>query len=226
MTLERRTQALLALVEDDRSAQREAILAEARGRASALLAQAHADARARMQEAFAEERRQAHESVAAAQARLATRRRLHEQHRTAALLALGWQRLPDALDRRWQDSELRGIWIDAILAAACRVLPHVQWRIVHGPDWPAVEQQALSARVTPDLDAAPMFIADAGIRAGLRVSAGGNVVDGTLAGLVNDRTEVGAQLLRRLEQSLAQDRPKEGSVPLGVAAGSARERPP
>jgi hypothetical protein len=199
MTLERSTQALLVLVEGDRNAQREALLAEARGRASALLAQAHVDARARMREVFAEERRLARENVAAAQAKLATRRRLHQQHRTAALLALGWQRLPDALCERWQDSELRGIWVDAILAVACRVLPPAQWRIAHGPDWPAAEQQAMSARVTPDLDAAPTFVADAGIRAGLRISTGGNVVDGTLAGLVNDRVDVGAQLLRHLE---------------------------
>jgi len=223
MTLERRTEALLALVEGDRSAQREAILAEARGRASALLAQAHADARARMREAFAEERRRARESVAAAQAKLATRRRLHEQHRTAALLALGWQRLPDALRERWQDSELRGIWVDAILAVARRVLPLVQWRIAHGPDWPADEQQATSARVTPDLDAAPAFVADAGFRAGLRISAGGNVVDGTLAGLVNDRIAVGAQLLRHLEQGFPQGAAREGSVPLVGTARSARE---
>ena len=226
MTLERRAQALLALVEGDRNAQRAAILAEARGRASALLAQAYADARERMREAFAEERRLSRESLAAARAKLATRRRLHEQHRTAALLALGWQRLPDALRERWHDTELRGIWVDAILAVACRVLPHVQWRIAHGPDWPAAERQAINARVTPDLDAAPTFVADAGIRAGLRISAGGNVVDGTLAGLVNDRIEVGAQLLRLLEQSLPQDRPKEGSARLGGIARSARELPP
>ena len=223
MTLERRTQALLALVEGDRRAQREAILAEARERASAVLAQAHADARARMRDAFAEERRQSRESVAAAQAKLATRRRLHEQHRTAALLALGWQRLPDALRERWQDSELRHIWVDAILAVACRVLPPVQWRIAHGPDWPAAEQQAMSTRVAPQLDAAPTFVADAGIPAGLRISAGGNVVDGSLAGLVNDRIDVGAQLLRHLEQGLAQGRVSQDSVPLGGTARSARE---
>jgi len=223
MTLERRTQALLALVEGDRSTQREAILAEARGRASALLGQAHADARARMREAFAEERRQSRDSVAAAQAKLATRRRLHEQHRTAALLALGWQRLPDALRERWQDGELRRIWVDAILAVASRVLPPVQWRIAHGPDWPAAEQQAMSTRVAPQLDAVPTLVADAGIAAGLRITSGGNVVDGTLAGLVNDRIAVSAQLLRQLEQGLPQGRDGEDSVPLGGTARSARE---
>ena len=200
MTLERRTQALLDLVEGDRCAQCEAILAEARGRALVLLAQAHADARARMREAFAEERRHLHERVAAANAKLQTRRRLHEQQRTAALLALGWQRLPGALRQRWRDNDMRHTWVDAVVAMAWRLLPPAQWRIAHGPDLPAVEQQAISSRVARDLHAVPTFVVDAGIAAGLRIASGGNVVDGTLAGLITDRLEVGAQLLRHLEQ--------------------------
>jgi hypothetical protein len=201
MTLERRTQALLDIVENDRCAQCETILAEAGERASTLLAQAHAEARARVREAFAEERRHLHERVAAARAKLQTRQRLHEQQRTAALLALGWQRLPDALRARWRDFDMRGIWVDAVVAMAWRVLPHAQWRIAHEPAWPAAEQQAIGARVARDLGTAPTFIPDSGIDAGLRIASGGNVVDGSLAGLIADRIEVGAQLLRHLEQA-------------------------
>ena len=200
MTLDSRTQALLVLIERDRNSRREAILAEARDRARALLAQAHADARARMREAFAEERRRAHERVAAARANLSTRRRQHEQRRAAALLALGWQRLPAELRGRWQDGARRSLWVEAIVAAAARALPHARWAVVHGADWPAAEREALGARMTAELAMAPTFVADAAIVAGLRISAAGNVIDGTLAGLVSDRSEVGAQLLRRLEQ--------------------------
>ena len=201
MTLERRAQALLDLVEADRHTQCEAILAEARVRASALIAQAHVEARARMREALAEERRRTHEREAAALARLQTRRRLHEQQRAAALLALGLQRLPDALRERWQDSDMRRLWIDAIVAMALRVLPRTQWSIAHGADWPLAEQQRITALVAPVLGAAPSFVADAGIVAGLRFGAGGNVVDGTLAGLLSDRVEVGALMLRHLERA-------------------------
>jgi hypothetical protein len=199
MTLEGREAALLALVERDRAAQCDAILAAAQGRAGTLLREAHAEARARVREVYAEERRRAHETLAAAHAKLATRRRLHDQHRTAALLALAWQRLPDALHARWRDGALRGRWIDAIVSAALSLLPRRQWRIAHGPGWPVEERQPLLARLAPDLDAAPACDEDAGIVAGLRVAAGGNVVDGTLAGLLEDRAQVGAQLLRQLE---------------------------
>jgi len=199
MTLERREQALLTLVEQDRAGQCDAIRTQAQGRAMALVRDARAEALARVRDVFAEERRSAHESVAAARARLQTRRRLHDQHRTAALLALAWQRLPEALRGRWRDATLRRRWTDAIVAAALTALPRTHWRIQHGPDWPADERQALVVRVTPELDAAPALEADAAIDAGLRVAAGGNVVDGTLAGLLDDRAEVGAQLLRQME---------------------------
>jgi len=200
MTLESREEALLVLVENDRAGQCDAILSEAKQRAAVLVGEAHAEALTRVREVFADERRRAHESLAAARAKLATRQRLHDQRRTAALLALAWQRLPDALRLRWRDGALRRCWVDAILAAALKVLPRRQWRIAHGPDWPVAERQALLARLAPDLDAAPACDEDAGIVAGLRIAAGGNVVDGTLAGLVEDRAQVGAQLLRQLEE--------------------------
>jgi hypothetical protein len=201
VTLELRAQALLDLVEGDRSAQCGAILAEARARASALVAEARAEARARIREAFAEERRRVHDRVAAARARLNTRRRLHDQRCTAALLELCWRRLPDALRARWGDDGSRRAWTDAVVKAAASVLPRAPWRIGHEPGWPPDERQAVGNRIASMVGVAPVFVANAGIAAGLRVAASGNVVDGTLGGLLADRAEVGAQLLRHLEQN-------------------------
>ena len=201
MTVEQRTQALLELVESDRSRQCGAILAEARARAAKLVAEARAESRARMREAFAEQRRRARDRVAAARAKLGTRRRLHDQQRAAALLDRGWQRLPDALRARWREDATRRAWVDAVVAAASRALPHVAWRIAHDPGWPPDEQQAVGNRIATELGAAPSFVADTRIDAGLRIAAGGNVVDGTLGGLLADRAEVGAKLMRQLEQT-------------------------
>ncbi len=200
MTLEQRTQGLLDLVESERRARSDAIVGEARSRAFALVAQAHAGARARMREAYAEERQRAQARVAAALANLQTRRRLHEQQRSAALLALAWQRLPEALRSRWRDAGLRQLWVDAAVAEARRLLPPGPWRVVHATDWPACEQQAFVARLARDPGVSPELVADSGIDAGLRIVAGGNVVDATLAGLVVDRDEIAAKLLRQLEQ--------------------------
>jgi hypothetical protein len=201
MTLERRMKALLDLVEGDRSAQCGAILEEARTRAEALHAQGREEARARVREAFGDERRRAHERVASATAKLQTRRRLHEQQRAAALLALGWQQVPEALRRRWRDAQSRQDWVDAVVAAALHALPRRQWQITHAADWSDAERQATVARLQPDLDAPPACFPGTDIPAGLMVAAGGNIVDGTLAGLTGDRQEIGARLLRHLEQT-------------------------
>jgi hypothetical protein len=200
MTLAHRTQALLELVESDRRAQCEAILAEAREQAAALLAQARAEARARVKLAFAEERARAQALVDAARADLQTRRRLHEQRHVETLLALGWQRLPEALRARWEDGQARRGWIEGAVARARAVLPRGAWQVVHAEGWPADEQRSLAGRLAGELGATPRLTLDARIAAGLRIVAAGNVVDATLAGLLADRDEIGGALIGLLEK--------------------------
>ena len=199
MSVDRQTQALLALVEGDRVRKCEAIIAEARARATALRDEAHADARRRMRAAFVEERAHRDERVAAARANLQTRRRLALQRRAAALLAQGWSQLPAELLRRWRAPETRSAWVANALASAREVLPWSGWRVIHAPDWPATERDDLARELAAALDAAPEFIESPSAGAGLRIAAGGNVIDCTLHGLTADRADVGAQLLRLLE---------------------------
>ena len=199
MSVDRQLQALLALVEADRARKCEAILAEARVRASALRDEAHADARRRMRAAFLEERARRDERVAAARANLQTRRRLASQRRAAALLAEGWRKLPGELMRRWRQPEARRGWVAGVVASARTLLPRTGWRIIHAPDWPAAERDLLARDLTAALGAAPAFILDADAGAGLKIAAMGNVIDSTLHGLLADRAEIGAQMLRLLE---------------------------
>ncbi len=195
MTLGLRTQALLDLVEQDRRAQCAAILQQAHEESAARLAQARAEARMRVREAFAEERQRAQARLDAARATLQTRMRLHEQRHASAWLALGWQRLPQALRARWCDDAARRQWVQAALAAARRALPPGAWRIAHAAGWPEAERAALAAQLQRELGSAPSFTLDAALGAGLRVAANGNVVDATLAGLTAERDEIGARLL-------------------------------
>ena len=200
MNLEQPTRALLDLIETDRARRCAQMLGEAHGRAAALLSQAHADARARMRQAFAEQRQRRHERIAEAQARLATQRRLHAQQRHAALLQRMWLQLPEALLARWQQPAARVAWVAHVLTDARAHLPRGAWRIVHAPDWPPAEQQPHLPALTEASGSAPRFEADAAIRAGLKVVANGNVIDGTLDGLLADRAAIEASLLRELEQ--------------------------
>lgn len=191
--------ALLDLVEADRARQCAQILGDQNARVVTLLSQAHADARARMRHAFDEQRLRQREQVAAAEARLATQRRLHEQQRTAALLRLAWERLPRELLALWQQPASRAAWVAHVLASARSRMPGGPWHLVHAPDWPAAEQQELAAQLLGATGAAPLFEADASIAAGLKVVADGNAIDGTLAGLLADRPAIEARLLRQLE---------------------------
>lgn len=199
MTIERRTQALLELVDEHRRTQVEAILAAARDQAAALIAQARAEARQQVRDLFAEERERARARIAAAQARLQTQRRLHQQRQASAWLALAWRQLPQALHERWSEPSGRRQWVEMALARAGEVLPSGRWRFVFAPDWPADERQALAQRLAAGSGIGADFSADEGLEAGLRIVAGGNVVDATLAGLTADRNEIGARLLAEPE---------------------------
>jgi hypothetical protein len=198
MTVDRATQSLLDLVEADRAQKCAAILDEARGRAAALRAQAHADAQSRMRQAFAEERERRAARIAAAEATLATRQRLALQRRASALLATGWLLLPEALAERWRDAAARQAWVRRIVGDARAQLLTRAWRVIHAPDWPAVERDALAAELAA-AGIAPAFVAEPRIEAGLKVAADGNVIDGTLQGILADRAEIGALLLQEME---------------------------
>jgi hypothetical protein len=197
--VQRQTQALLDLVEADRARQCAQILGDAEALAAALRAQARTAALTRLRQAFDEQRRLSREHAAAAQARLATNRRLRAQQRYAALLQLAWQQLPRELSARWQQPEARAAWVAHVVASATERLPHRAWRIVHAPGWPAEEQQVLAQALSGELGSAPRFEADQTIAAGLKIVVDGNVIDGTLAGLLADRSAFDAQVLRRLE---------------------------
>jgi hypothetical protein len=194
MNVARATQDLLDLVEADRRTKCAAIEDDARARRAALLGEAHAAARELMRAAFAEERERMNALIAAAQAMLATKRRLADQRRATALLAAGWERLPAALVDAWRNPASRRAWVAGIAAQASAHLPPGHWKVDHAPDWPADERGALVESLKAS-GAVPQLVADPGMRAGLRIAAFGNVLDGSLAGLVADRTEIGAMLL-------------------------------
>ena len=86
-----------------------------------------------------------------------------------------------------------------MLDAARLRLPAGRWRIAHAADWPDDERARLVRDAAPDAIAS--CEADPGIAAGLKVVSGGIVLDGTLLGLLIDRSDFETRLLRRLEAS-------------------------
>jgi hypothetical protein len=109
---------------------------------------------------------------------------------------------PPSSARRRRVPQLRRRWVAAVLAGARAVLPGTAWRVAHAPDWPAAERDAVVAELAAEHGPACQFDEDSRIRAGIRISANGNVVDGTLDGLLADRADIGSQLLRLLESEV------------------------
>ena len=115
------------------------------------------------------------------------------------MLAAGWQRLPELLAARWREAQSRQSWVERVVGEARAALPRAAWRIVYAPGWAEDERNVLAAAVARDLGAPPQLLLDVAARAGLKIIAEGNVMDGTLSGLLADRSEIGAKLLQRLE---------------------------
>jgi hypothetical protein len=199
MSLESRVRALLEVIETDRKRRCDALIDEARTRATATVAEAHAEARAKVRGAFDEERRRLEARLAAAGARLLTHQRGRERRRAAELLAAGSNKLTVALCARWRDPRSRNSWAESVIFVAKKALPRGVWRIAHAPGWPDGERDALAATLASELGAAPQFVVAEAARAGLKVTAGGNLIDGTLDGLTADRAEIGSRLLAALE---------------------------
>jgi hypothetical protein len=200
LTLARCEQSLLALVQSDRDRRCDAIRENARTRVEALLREARDEARLRMRAAFGQERERNAVRVAAAAANLQTRQRLAEQQRAALLLAAGLQTLPGVLHARWRDPACRRAWVAHAIDAARGALPPRGWQIAHPMDWPAEERAELASDLASVLAAAPAFVAEPTLQAGLRIDAAGNVVDATDDGLLADQADIGAQLLDLIDR--------------------------
>ena len=199
MNIEPRAQALIDLVESDAREQSTSIAAQAEAQARALVREARSAAHARAGAALAEERRRLHAQLGAAEARLANARRQHAQRRHQLMLDAAWQRLPALLVQRWQAPQTRARWIARMLEAARVSFPPGAWAVVHGADFTEADR-TLACGLAVQAGATIEFVADAAMTAGLKLRAGGNLIDGSAAGLLADRAMVGSRLLDALRE--------------------------
>jgi hypothetical protein len=194
----RSERALLDLIEADRARRCEEIAREAEAAARAIVADARRAALARVRPAMAAERARLRDRLRAIDAALATETRLAAQRSLRALLDEAWRRLPAALEARWRDAAGRREWTRRVLAGARATLAPGDWSLAYAPGWPEEERRAAIA----ELSAAGCVVAaaaeDPRMRAGLQVRSGGNLLDGTLHGMLADRNAVGARILDEL----------------------------
>jgi hypothetical protein len=199
LSLDKRTAALLALVEDFRARRCAELLDPAGEKARAILRGARAEGRRRVHTTIAEARQRLAGEIGAAQAQLATERRLAGQRRALQVLQQAWQQLRAALLARWRDEPARRRWLDAHLARALNALPHAHWRVEFAPGWPPAEREALAARMAAAGVTGVSWQGCDDIDGGVRIRAGNNIVDATVDGLLADRAALEGRLLDLLQ---------------------------
>jgi hypothetical protein len=202
MNLEQRTAALLALIEQHRQQRGQELMTPAREEARAIVRAALAEARQRVRRAIDEERKRRAAAIGRAEAALATELRQSRQRRAVHLLESAWPTLRSRLQEQWSAPGSRRRWITAHLGRAISAMPaSLRWRIEHAPAWTA-EDGAMAASLLGAAGVADFeLLTDARIGAGLRVTAGRNVVDATLEGLLADRARIEGRLLHNLSGS-------------------------
>jgi hypothetical protein len=200
VNLEEREQGLLRLVESYRETECRALLETAQHDAAELINRSYREERARLHQRVLAERADARERIQAARAERETRERAGGERASARILAIAWPRLEAALRARWQEPSGRQSWVRGVLDQARHLLPRGTWTLRHAPEWPEAEWQTLVAELGAELGDAPRLIADGSLSAGLTVEGAGAVLDGSLEGLLKDRSRIEARLLALMQE--------------------------
>jgi hypothetical protein len=193
-----RAEALVREIESQCDAECSALLDAARLEAQAIVREAAAAATRHVHEALEDLRRDGARRLARAQAQIATEMRVRDQALAAGNLRDGCPMLVNAVADRWTDAGARRLWAAHLAAQARLRLRPGAWVVEHPRDWRAEERDAFLAELPPERRETVSFRAVDDIDAGLRVVAGGAVLDATPERLLADKPAVKALLLAEI----------------------------
>jgi hypothetical protein len=186
---------LLDIVQAYQHQQCDTLVKQAENESRAIIRQAYQRARRNIHEDIQLTRQHIRDSMAAARARQHTV--VMQQRHTAALSFLKkcWVELERSLQDRWQQPKCRHEWVAKILSTAARVMPAGEWQVAHPEDWRTQEQDELARQAQSINGVNLQFNPEPGLVAGIRITADGTSVDGSLAGLLADRNAIEALIL-------------------------------
>ena len=199
--LEVQTRALLHRLEREQGLRTRRAQEDAAEQARDIARRARSEARARVHQAVLDTRREIESAIARRTAAIETRRRSARQATLRRLLDDAWQRLPAALEARWEQPDARATWCRSACAQATRSLLRTERVVVElDPRWrdelAPVAQAALCAGGVIEVEAVD------GLGAGLRLRGGRACIDATVRGLVAARERVAAELLAEADRQL------------------------
>jgi vacuolar-type H+-ATPase subunit E/Vma4 len=196
--IDAQVEAMLQRVTEDRDRRCTQLRADVSGQARAILRGAHKEARAAVADAVARERKHGEQVLRQTQANALLEQRQHDQQEIRHLLQDMWRAVASALESRWADPPRRKSWAQAAIRQALTLLSAPAWRIEHGgglPQEELAEWATLASAADRSVAREVEMAGDDGIRAGIRIRAGGACLDATTTGLLASRTEVESDFL-------------------------------
>jgi hypothetical protein len=156
-------------------------------------------------QAVADERQRRRHALLEATSRIEAREQSSAHARYERVLDAAWPSLVKALAHRWQQTDTRRDWCEMLVQEAAAALGERSWTVEHPTDWSAGDASRLRAACDARAIPSPAFVADPGIRAGVRIRLDDACLDGTLDGLLADRRSVEARILGAWERLRAQE---------------------
>ena len=184
-------------LQEERSAR---LLRQAEGQARELKRSARRKISREGREAVGDQRLRRKKALRMAEHRIQAEAGHRMQAHYAALLREGWPALIAELERRWSDADARAAWCSILIERAQSAFGPTAWTIEHPCNWTGADSERLGQRLE-ELGVPPArFHPDDAVAAGLRVRNGTACLDGTIDGLLAERTRVEGRLLAAWEE--------------------------
>lgn len=119
------------------------------------------------------------------------------------MLDLAWPLLREAMLALWDEPVSRHKWLDAAIKSASAGLREHDWRIEHPPGLSGEDIKTINLAFSHEKGKGPELSACDDIEAGIRIIAGGTVIDATLNGLLQQKTAIEARMIARIRQGAA-----------------------
>jgi hypothetical protein len=194
---------LLGVVFESRDKRCQQVRDDAQQQARAIIRQAYSKGRVRMHHHIDALREKYRARVTAAIARNQTLLRRQHQKEDMAMLDLAWPLLREAMLALWDEPVSRHKWLDAAIKSASAGLREHDWRIEHPPGLSGEDIKTINLAFSHEKGNGPELSACDDIEAGIRIIAGGTVIDATLNGLLQQKTAIEARMIARIRQGAA-----------------------
>lgn len=195
-------QRLLEIVEAYRKLQCDTLITQAQQDSQQIISHAYQDARARLHQDIQDSREHMRSELSSARAKLHTMMMQQRHQADQRFLEQSWKLLVDKLQARWQQPKQRQEWVNKIVLNAIRMVPGKDWLIEHPQDWSKSEQKQLRSQVNDEYTGQLKFSNVAEITAGIRIVTDGAIIDGSLQGLMADRTGIESIFLAQCRECI------------------------